>query len=360
MTQQPLATPSTRLVSERVALLPAILAQTLELPPPALDPALRQQRVVVTGGGLSEGPARYFTWLLADALGLRATFVALSAFAGPPELLDGELLVLFSQGVAPNARLPLQPAVRRRFAQVVVFTSVEPDRSAPPDAPARLLADAVRDGASVQLLPPRSESGLLIRVLGGAAAALQAARLASEWALAEGRPPLEVGAVPAAVAQVLRTPLPRLVDPQVGLLPAALLVSGRYTDAAFAQRWKLLEGLRLPDPPIWDVLGFAHGPFQQLYARPHLLLALDRGLPHEQALLRRLESLLRPHHRLVRLGASLPGPLAWFEHDAQVSALVAQALRELDETGRPLDLAAWPGQGEDGALYDVAEPLVAG
>jgi creatinine amidohydrolase len=186
-------------------------------------------------------------------------------------------------------------------------------------------------------------------VIGGATAALAGARLASGLGVALGRAPLDVAAVPRAYGDALARPRPRLaVDGQPAIAPVAIIASGRYTDYAFAQRWKLLEGLRLPDPPVWDVLGFAHGPFQEVHDRPFTLVALERGLAHEAALLDRLGQLLRPHHRLLRLPSTLAGPLAWFEHDAQVNGLVVDGL-----TDRPLDLTRWPGFGEDGPIYDV-------
>jgi creatinine amidohydrolase len=336
---------SLRLVAERVAAIPAALEATLRRASLTLPGAPLARRFAVTGGGLSEGPARFLVALLADELGLRARFVSLSQFAARDPGLDGETVILVSQGLAPNARLPLLH--QARYAALVILTSVIPDDAAPAGSPRRLLAQARARGALVETLPPTDEPGLLIRVIGGATAALAGARMISALGEALGRAPLDVTAVPAAYAAALARPRPRLaVDGSIA--PVALIASGRYTDYAFAQRWKLLEGLRLPDPPIWDVLGFAHGPFQEVHDRPFTLVALERGLPHEAALLDRLARLLRSHHRLLRLPSSLPGPLAWFEHDAQVNGLVVDGL-----TDRPLDLTRWPGFGEDGPIYDV-------
>ena len=64
-----------------------------------------RSRYVVTGGGLSEGPARVLVALLRGA-GRDARFVPQSAFVDWTEPPDEQCaLVLFSQGLAPNARL---------------------------------------------------------------------------------------------------------------------------------------------------------------------------------------------------------------------------------------------------------------
>jgi hypothetical protein len=123
------------------------------------------------------------------------------------------------------------------------------------------------------------------------------------------------------------------------------VTAGSYLALAHGLRWKLLEASGIPDPPVWDVLQFAHGPFQQMYGRPMLLCALE--CPGAAPLFDRLERILVPgRHALVRLAATLPAPWCWFEHDAQLNALTLALL-----AARPVDLARWPGQGADGELY---------
>src|SRR5581483_1105171 len=109
-----------------------------------------------------------------------------------------------------------------------------------------------------------------------------------------------------------------------------------------------LEGLCAPEPPSWDVLQVAHGPFQEIFEREITLLALERtGVGAD--LFDRLARMLVPErHALVRLRSSLPAPLAAIEHHALTCELVHRALR-----ARPRDLAAWPGSGCDAPLYDV-------
>jgi hypothetical protein len=317
---------SAPLLSERLRALPEHLRAVKDAVPP--DVLSGAERVVVTGGGLSEGPARFLVALLRQRAGLSAEFVPQSEFAVRELVPMGDTLVLFSQGLAPNARLPLPHA--SKFRRTVVFTSVT----------------APVPGVRSVVLPPLEENGLLLRIIGTAVQCLAAA-----WAVN----PLASEDHSALLAQV--PDVYRVSTPSVSLVaddelaPVAIIAAGRYAEYAFGLRWKLLEGLHVPDPPVWDVLQVAHGPFQQLFDRKLTLLALMRpDAPHEAALVDRLESILRPdRHRLLRLPARLPSPYAWFEHDAQLDALVIDAVERCK-----IDLSQWPGKGMDGPLYGVA------
>src|SRR5690606_37822450 len=102
----------------------------------------------------SEAPAR----ILAEALlerGLPARFVSLSEFA--LDSPSGDSLVVFSQGLSPNAHLPL--AAGERFARRYVVTSVEPSAR---DA----LEPFITAGFTPIIAPPREEKGLLVRLVG--------------------------------------------------------------------------------------------------------------------------------------------------------------------------------------------------
>jgi creatinine amidohydrolase len=326
-------------VRERLAALPALLAAV----PAAVGPALlsgdaRARRFVVTGGGFSEGPARYLVAWLVHELRLDAIYLPLSAFAGPAHAPPGDTLILFSQGLAPNARLPL--AHRRAYRDLVLFTSVVPDATG--GATARLAARLAGEGAGVCVLPPREEGGLLLRVLGPPIQTLAAALFAA--GLGGRRGAIDVDAL---VEDYRRPPPPgSLVHPH-GPADVALVTAGLYGDFCHGLRWKLLEGLYLADPPVWDILAFPHGPFQQIRNRPFTLVALT---PQPEAdLVDRLAELLVPaRHRLLLLEAPRRGPLAYFAHDALFDHLLLAAL---EATG--LDLIDWPGRGYDDPLYGV-------
>lgn len=111
---------------------------------------------------------------------------------------------------------------------------------------------------------------------------------------------------------------------------------------------KLVEGLGLVDPPLWDACAVVHGPFQAFYERPLALLCFAaRDDAAAARLLRGLaQSVVPERHRLWLHESTLPGTLAVFEHDAAVLGLVLGQLARA-----PRDLIAWPGQGADTAIY---------
>lgn len=349
------------LLAARLAAIPAALQQTLdesEARPDlgfarGLSDAERERPVFTTGIGASEGPAR----VLADLLGRRAAFRPLSqlvAEAGLP--CEDALLVLFSQGLSPNAQLAL--AQSPRFRRLLVYTSVRPDAEG--DRAAAVLARAARDGALIAVLPPACEDRLFLRVLGPATATLAALQLAE--ALGAGEPGWPLHRLPAAASAALTEGRARCAAfaREHGLdallasrseLPIALLATAGYGELCHSLRWQLLEGAGQREPAVWDALGFAHGPLQQVYRNDSLLLALRHPGERVAELWPRLRRVLLPRHRYLELPASLPAPLALVEHQLQIGALVLEALRAVD-----WDLQRWPGQGRDGALYELREP----
>lgn len=298
--------------------------------------------VVVTGIGAAAGPARYLAWLLGlPGFAGRARFVAPSAFVtGVPA--DGRTLVVFSQHLSPNARLVLARA--RRAMRVVVITSAT---RAEVEAAAR--APAPLDVVELPPRQPEEERGTLLRVEGPAVASFFAALLARDAGV-----PLDAEAL-ARVPDVVASAGARLsaaCDARaLGAAidgPLAIVTTGPQATAR-AAAWKILEGWSAPEPPVWDVLEVAHGPFQQLYAAPACLVVLERRAAEDAELVARLVAMLAPErHALVRLASELPEELAPLEHDALVDALVLAGLR-----ARPRDLEDWDGKGRDGPLYDL-------
>ncbi len=315
------------LLAERIATLPAALAAALATPLPAGSERLAgMERFVVTGGGMSEGPARVLVALLRRA-GRDAAFVPQSRFVDwpePPAARTG--LVLFSQGLAPNARLPLPHA--SSFGTSLLVTSLH-------DVPGM---------DTVWTLPPACEDRLLLRVVGPSVALCAALRVAQAITGLEEN----LSSLPQIVAQRLAEPAPDLFGG--ARRPIALIVDDRLGDVAMPLRWKLLEALRVGDPPVWDVLQVAHGPLQSFYDHETTLL-LVRGAPaRHDALYERLRRVLRPAlHHVVELRATLPGDAAIVELDAALDAAVLATLRN-----HHLPLDDWPSRGLDGPLYDVS------
>jgi hypothetical protein len=62
--------------------------------------------------------------------------------------------------------------------------------------------------------------------------------------------------------------------------------------------------------------------------------------------------MLPPRQSLVRVAATLPGPLALFEHLGFVQGLLSGVLLRA-----PTDLTQWPGKCTDGPLYELGGSL---
>lgn len=331
------------LFEARAGSLPAELGRALadDAPFPRLP---RGASVVVTGVGASEGPARYLALLLHRA-GRRAVFAPLSAFVLGDTAALGEVLIVFSQGLSPNARLALRRAPEH--AAAILFTSTVAAR-APAEERACLASFEGRGGRTV-VLPPDDESGTLVRLVGPAVALLAAARFAAGEGLAVD--PGAFAAVPdlAATAGARAEAALRRFPPLVLHRRLAFVGAGPYLDGAQGLRGKWLEGLGAAEPPLWDVLQVAHGPFHELFEDEATLVTLEHesAPPAERGLFDRLEAMLVPaRHAVLRLRAGLPPPLAALDHELLGTALLLRALRE-----RSRDLGA--ALGSDAPLYGL-------
>ena len=317
-------------IQHAIRTLPAALSQASGVALPRLAQPLR--RVISTGIGLSEAPARMLASLLADR-GVCARFCVTSQVAEQGRADD--LLIVFSQGLSPNARLALgdTPSVGTRW----LVTSVEPGSATP--AQAEFLAGCLARGVRPIVAPPPAEGGALVRLVGPSVAALIAMRLAAS--ISADTDLTEQLREASGCYRAL--PVEAALDD--GAL--ALIAIGMHPEWVHAHRWKLLETLLREDPPIWEALQFAHGPLQTYYERRLTLLAFEAA--GRSPLAERIERTLRPdRHRLVRISSALPPPLAFFEHAATLDALLLSAVQA---SGR--DLFDWPARDADGPLYEL-------
>ena len=318
---------SLELLSERVASIPAEVTRALE------SDAAQQARasfpktaepLAIVGAGGSSGPATFLAACL-ERQDWRTRLLPPSCFAFADSPFGSPLCVV-SQGMSPNAQIALRLA------------------SEPP-----LLITAVKDPA-VACVPlrhgPDSERELLVRVVGPALACLAAVRF-SELASDD-----ELGVLPSAIHAAAKNKA--VSDENAALFESGpydhvvLITADSYRDVMAGLRWKLLETLCFGDPTTYDVLQFAHGPFQQMYNARTLLLVLDKGSAREDDLFSRLQEMVPDHHLLLRLRATLPFPLCWFEHDALLNQLVLSLMRR-----NPRDLISWAGKGLDRHLYEL-------
>lgn len=313
--------------------LPGQLERALAAPLPARNAV--PQSVVTSGIGASEAPARVLAAALAEA-GVAARFCPLSEFGR--RTLTGELLVLFSQGLSPNARLVLERA--SGFAARWLVTSVDAATAAP--AKRELLAQFTGRGFVPIVLPPPVEHGTLVRLIGPTVATLGALRIAA-LLLDDARLRERTEAAP----QAYRAPAAsRALEPHA----LALVTVGVPVESANAHRWKLLESLLQYDPPVWDVLQFAHGPLQAFHEKPLTILVLERG--HGSFLVERFAATLKPElHRVVHIPTTGDDELAFFEHAAAIDALLLATLK-----ARPRNLFDWPARHGDAPLYGLGGP----
>jgi hypothetical protein len=281
---------------------------------------------ITTGTGASEGPARALATLLRQA-GVLAEFAPISSFAeGAPQ---ADVCVVVSQRLSPNARVPLSRAAS--FAHTLLVTTVS-------DAP---------KGVRVIKHGPRDEPGLLLRVAGPAAAMATCIQIAHEVASFNQRNGLATPVVPLEAALSSARDRANAGKGSLHELAGFVAVGG---DVALADglRNKVLEGLGVAHPPVWDLCGLVHGPLQSFYDRRATLVLLERdGATHD--LTSRLMRVLDPaRHHVIRLRSALPGPYALLDFELQLDWLVVDALR-----ARPRDLVDWPGKGCDAPLYEL-------
>jgi creatinine amidohydrolase len=337
------------LLAERLHALPALLRADGGL---RGDVPRGARRFVATGAGSSAAHARFLAQLLAEHAGVAARFEPLGRFASPPPADAAETaLVVFSQGLSPNAWLAL--ATPGAWQAVVLVTAAEGASGERGEA----LAKARAAGVTLWTMAAgASEFGTLVRVAGPMAAYVVALRLAEAVTAAAGRDPSPLAVDVALVAdRIAEAPgrVAALVGPSLPdwrTAPPVFVTSGSYGALVHNLALKVLEGMLLPLPPVWDVLEVAHGPLQQAHAGRATFVVLARpDAPGEAELVTRLTDALDPErHTLVRLPATLPAPLAIFEHEALLNELM---LRHV--AAHEIDQVRFPGRARDGALYDV-------
>ncbi len=339
-----------RLLEQRVAQIPEVLRGMISHGPASLKPAsLQSVRFVITGTGSSEAHARYLSMLLNLYCDRAATYIPLSGFTtANRQAFAGKTLVVFSQGVSPNAQI----AINRRsdFLHTILFTATNPDtalRAGKPDR-ADLLQLLLDEGGDLIEFPLAEEYTTLIRFVGPMAGYLAALQFAAQFPGCQDLMPTS--------AQIL--PLVG-VSPPADLLDAMLTRPGAFSQgfnlvtaapiSDFAQNLacKFMEGLYWPCPLISDFLQFAHGPFQQMNAHPKPVVILQGNNPMEAELVQRSVLMLRD----VGLGAYVvhvdaPPLYSIFGFEAALNRLILPVMSRLQ-----INQVQWPGKGRDDLLY---------
>lgn len=338
------------LLAGRLASIPSILADMLKAGPAPLHVAtLATRRFIITGTGSSEAHARYLVTLVNLYTDLAASYLPLSAFVDPPAgAFSGKTLVVFSQGVSPNAQIALRQ--REQFAHTVLFTATTPDVAKAAGKPGRaeLLQQILAGGGELVTFPLAEEYTTLIRFVGPLAGYLACLQFVTQFAGCRIRMPMA-----AEILPLLETPAPPDLLQAMMRLPSAFAQGFNLVTAApisdFAQNLacKFMEGLFWPCPPISDFLQFAHGPFQQMNAHPHPVVILQGGSEAEAELVNRSVTMLREVGlSAFVVKAEAPPLTSIFGFEAALNALVFEAMRHLQ-----IDQVNWPGKGRDDLLY---------
>lgn len=338
------------LLAERLGRIPSILTEMIGRHPTPLNAATRDsRRFVITGTGSSEAHARYLAMLLNLFTDRSAAYVPLSGFTtAEPNAFREKTLVVFSQGVSPNAQIAIQR--RRDFSHTILFTASTPAaaRQAGKLDRAALLERLMAEGGELIEFPLAEEYTTLIRFVGPMAGYLAALQFVSQLDHSRVDTPTERTLLPLLAC----APPDQLLDDMLRL-PSAfsqgfnLVTAAPISDFAQNLACKFMEGLYWPCPPISDFLQFAHGPFQQMNAHPKPVIILQGGNAMEGEMVDRSVRMLRD----VGLGAYVirvdSVPLySIFGFEAALNRLIFPIMRRLR-----VNQIQWPGKGRDDLLY---------
>lgn len=338
------------LLGQRLACIPSVLAGMLDAPRKPLRPAsLESRRFVVTGTGSSEAHARYLAMLLNLHTDRAASYLPLSGFTvAEPESFADKTLVVFSQGVSPNARIALNR--RGDFAHCILFSATTPEaaRAAGKHDRADLLRKITGEGGELIEFPLAEEYTTLIRFVGPLAGYLAALQFAARFAGCRFPQPTAATILPLLQAK----PPEDLRTAMIGL-PSAfsqgfnLVTAASISDFAQNLACKFMEGVFWPCPPISDFLQFAHGPFQQINAHPKPVIILQGGSAVEAEMVSRSVRMLRDAGLgafVIRVDA--PPLYSIFGFESALNSLVFDVMKHLR-----VNQVNWPGKGRDDLLY---------
>lgn len=338
------------LLAERLASVPSVLRGMIERAPPALLSATVGSRsFIVTGTGSSEAHARYLVMLLNLYTERAAAYLPLSGFVeSPPGAFAGKTLVVWSQGVSPNAQIALRR--RHEFGHTVLFTAATPAAALAAGKPDRatLLQTILDEGGELVEFPLAEEYTTLIRFVGPLAGYLAALQFVAQFSCCRFVAPLARDILP-----LLETRAPDDLRRAMIRLPSAFAQGFNLVTAApisdFAQNLacKFMEGVYWACPPISDFLQFAHGPFQQMNAHPKPVVILQGGSVAEAEMVDRSVRMLRE----VGLSAFVvpvdaPALYSIFGFESALNDVVFDVMRHLR-----VDQVNWPGKGRDDLLY---------
>ncbi len=302
-------------------------------------------RIAATGLGSSEAHARYLVSLCQRYASVSARFIPLADFVHPPNA-SRDALVVFSQGLSQNTRLVFQAGAS--FDRTILFTAASLDgliASGKQDR-AKLFSTLLAGGAEIVPFPLADEYTILVRVIGPACGFL-AARLWSQGLPGQRLPPLDETSWNTWV-NCLRPPVDWFIQNAAALSAGfVILAPGLVVESGYNLVSKFVEGLFWSAPTLLDYLSFAHGPFQQLAARPRPVVLFVGESPQERDLAHRAWLMCRsidvPTIEIPLPGCPSVAPIL-------VEFLLNPILLAL-ATHLGVNQRDWPGKGQDEPLY---------
>lgn len=338
------------LLGQRLQLIPEILGGMLSGGPKPLNAAtLNSQRFIITGTGSSEAHARYLATLFNLHTDRGAAYLPLSGFVDAPKSnFAGKTLIVFSQGVSPNAQIALSR--RGDFDHSILFSATTPEAAEAAGKPdrAKLLREIQSDGGELVEFPLAEEYTTLIRFVGPMAGYLACLQFAGQFP--QSRAPLPCS---ESLLPLLETKAPNQLRDAMCNLPSAfaggfnLITAAPISDYSQNLACKFMEGLYWNCPSISDFLQFAHGPFQQMNAQPKPVMILQGNGPGEAEMVARSVDMLRGvGSNAYVVSVDAPPLLSIFGFEAALNDAVFAAMRHLH-----VDQVNWPGKGRDDQLY---------
>jgi creatinine amidohydrolase len=303
----------------------------------------KYRSAICTGIGSSLAHARYLAKLLRTCGGVPAWEASTGEFLVPPgDEAREQILVIFSQGLSPNARPPLSFA--DRFGCTVLVTAAGGERGERNET----LKRAEERGVVMVPMPVDPEYEVLLRIIGPLVGYALALRIAGQCKNAR-KPDANAVATAMTDASARAAALISGVERQLFSDPITFVATGGYNYLASNLCAKVVEGMLLPPPAALDALEFAHGFLQEAAGNPRTFVGLSRNSPGNAELFARVRATLKPQHRWLEFEAHLPEPLEIFEHEAAMNMLVLEAIG-----ARHIDQREWPGKGQDRPLYNVS------
>lgn len=324
------------LLLERIASIPA-KAEEMLCEPLSICKRTPNTHYTLTGIGSSEAHARFLAFLLNQYTPATANFLPLGCFCQPlsPNAKKSSLII-FSQGLSQNAQIALKHHCA--FKETLLFTAQTTKRN--------ILAKTVE----VLPIPCNEEKGLLIRVVGpflGFIACLQfiTQQFPKMLPLCPTLQILEALKQAPAKAKQLQNQF----EPKYLKQGFTLLVPPSISTFCQNLALKFIEGFFLPMPHLWDILSFAHGPFQQLKQHPAPILCLQGIASHEKELFNKAQTMIENCCSVsTTISAELPFPWNILEYEMILNHWLANNLKN-----ERVNQKNWPGKDEDASLYAI-------